>query len=167
MNHQTAVLNADYQFINFVHWTRAMSLLHKARVEVVKYSDVIIRTCNEEFQVPAVIRLMKLVRLVYKREVPFSKRSVFVRDKYRCQYCGEKCSHPTIDHIIPQSMAGKSTWENCVACCKKCNTKKGCKTMKEAHMFLLKRPVQPTIGEYIQMKFGQMGVAELMKELFN
>jgi 5-methylcytosine-specific restriction endonuclease McrA len=154
------VLNATYEFLGLVSWKRAMVLLISGKVEVVTESDRIIRTVSQTFRVPAVIRLIKFIRQVYRREVPFSRRNVLIRDGYRCQYCGTEfaSSDLTIDHIIPTSRNGGNDWLNVVASCRPCNMRKGDRTPREAGMRLVRLPFKPTIGEffklYLHRRFG-------------
>jgi len=128
------VLNADYTFLNTISWQEAVCLLVKGAavpiddvsenkaIEIVK----IVRTVRDKYLVPMIIKLVKYVRTVFKRRVPWSKRNVCLSDRYICQYCGTKLknSETTVDHIIPKSRGGKSTFENCVTACRKCNIKK-------------------------------------------
>ena len=104
--------------------------------------------------------------MIYKNKVPYSKRNIFVRDGYKCMYCGtrEKIKL-TIDHVIPQSRGGKSTFDNCVASCRPCNNKKGHRTPNEAKMYLLRQPYTPTIYEFIRLKMKQYKIDEFLKEL--
>ena len=109
------LLNADYSFLNVIEWKRAMCMVAKGKVQVLQYSDRMIR-CAEGvvFKLPAVLKLIKLIRIVYRNRVPFSKRNVFIRDGFRCAYCGGERVRLTIDHIIPKSRGGgqrsKSAW---------------------------------------------------------
>jgi len=107
------LLNADYSFLNVIEWKRAMCMVAKGKVQVLQYSDRIIR-CAEGvvFKLPAVLKLTKLIRIVYRSRVPFSKRNVFIRDGLRCAYCGGERVKLTIDHIIPKSRGGGTTFEN-------------------------------------------------------
>jgi len=163
---QCVLLNADYTFLNVVSWKRAMGLIVKGKVQVIKYSDRIIKTAEGmAVKVPMVMRLMTLIRSLYRTRVHFSKRNILVRDGFKCAYCGADRGPLTIDHIIPRSRGGKTNFENCVACCKKCNTRKGSKTPSEARMYLKKRAYQPTISEFLRMRIRQMGIDELLEEL--
>lgn len=101
------LLNADYSFLNVIEWKRAMCMVAKGKVQVLQYSDRMIR-CAEGvvFKLPAVLKLIKLIRIVYRNRVPFSKRNVFIRDGFRCAYCGGERVRLTIDHIIPKSRGG-------------------------------------------------------------
>ena len=80
------VLNAGYEFMGLVSWQRAMVLLFNGKVEVVKESDRIVNTVSRTFRIPAVIRLIKFIRQIYRREVPFSRKNILTRDSYECQY---------------------------------------------------------------------------------
>ena len=166
MANSILVLNADYTPINFISWQKAMALVVKGKVEVLKYADELVNSFKRGFKMPLVIRLIKLVRLVYKKEIPFSKRGVFIRDDYTCQYCGKKVHKPTLDHVIPQSKGGKSTWENGVTACQECNAKKADKSLKEAGLFLKSRPVQPTVQEFLNKRYAALNINEILSELF-
>ena len=117
------------------------------------------------FKVPAVMRLIKLIRTLYRTGVAFCKKNVFIRDGFKCAYCGTHKVRLTIDHIIPKSRGGISSFENCVAACKPCNIKKGHQTPREANMFLNVRPVQPTISEFLRLKLQKLGINDLLRDL--
>jgi len=141
-------------------------LIVKEKVEVLKYTDKTIFNAEKTFtmKIPAVIKLIKAIRSLYRNRVPFSKRNVMVRDGFVCAYCGSNDSL-TIDHVLPASRGGKSTFENCVTACKKCNSKKGNSTPSEVHMFLKKKPYAPTISEFIKIRMEKLGIMDLLKEL--
>ena len=161
------VLNADFSYLNTINWKRAIKLLLQKKVEVIKYTNKIIRGFNSTMKIPLVVRLMKFVRAVYKGSVPLSKKNIFVRDLYVCQYCGKKIKkRPTIDHIVPKSRGGSFSWTNVVTACLKCNQKKGCKLPSEAGMSLIRKPVKPTISEFLLLKMKFMGLNELIRELW-
>ena len=163
------VLNNNYEFLSFCDWKRAVVLVYQGKAEPLKLSDRFILNYEKtvKITIPYVIKLVKLIRNVYKKQVPFSKQSVFIRDNYQCQYCGCYPKRPEIEHIIPKSKGGKSTFENCVTACTPCNREKGSRTPKEAGMFLKKQPVRPTINEFMLKKMQtSKGVASLLKELF-
>ena len=114
---------------------------------------------------PSILKLVKLVKSVYKTRVPFSKRNILVRDNFTCVYCGKVAHKLTVDHIIPKSRGGGSTFENCVASCKPCNNKKNNRTPQEAGMSLRIKPHQPTIMEFFIIKMKRVGVYKTLKEL--
>ena len=162
------LLNSDYSFLNTINWKKAMRLLAKGKVETIKATEKIIRNSERtwELYIPKVIRLIKLVRKIYKTKVPFSKKNVIYRDLYTCQYCGKKDQKMTIDHVIPSSRGGKSSFDNCVAACKPCNNIKNDRTPNEAKMALKRLPFQPTIMEFIAIRMKFLGVDKILKEIW-
>jgi len=159
------VLNGDYTFLNTVNWKRAMCLWIKGKVEILKYAKNTLRCADgSEMKIPLVMRLIKIIRMIYKNKVPYTKRNVLVRDGYECLYCGST-RDLTIDHIIPTSRGGKSTFENCVSACRPCNNSKGNRTPNEAKMFLIKIPTTPTISEFFRIKMKNLGMDKYLKEL--
>jgi len=135
------VLNASYEPIHICGVKRAVILIVKGIARSEQNTTHVLRSPSIEFPVPAVIRLIHYVQIPYRKKT-FSKRHVFVRDHYTCQYCGRK-ENPndlTLDHILPQSRGGKSVWENLVTSCKRCNVRKGSRTPREAEMKLLNKP---------------------------
>ncbi len=161
------VINASYEFLGLVSWQRAMGLLFSGKVEVIKESNRIVKTVTRTFHVPAVIRLVKFIRQIYKREVPFSRKNILVRDGYKCQYCGDDFNSGdlTVDHIIPKVQGGNNDWTNVVACCRSCNIRKGGRTPRQAGMQLVRKPFKPTIMEFINLylkrRFG-MELSEIL-----
>jgi len=161
------VLNAGYEFLGLVSWQRAMGLLFTGKVEVVKQSDRVVKTVSRTFRVPAVIRLIKFIRQIYRREVPFSRKNILVRDGYVCQYCGGDftASDLTVDHIIPKVQGGDNGWTNVVACCRSCNMRKGGRTPRQAGMQLIRKPFKPTIMEFINLYLRRRFGVELSEIL--
>lgn len=173
MNGQAILLNADYSFLNTVSVKKAICLITKGKAEIVKAYNNTIRNFESTivFNAPKIIKLVKFVRLMFKKEVPLSKRNIFVRDGYQCQYCGKQFSNGsktiTIDHILPKSSGGKTTWDNCVTSCKQCNTYKGRNKLSETDLTLRNKPTKPTIGEFIQIKMKALGVDKTLENLFS
>lgn len=161
------VLNAGYEFIGLISWQRAMVLLFNGKVEVVKHSDRIVRTVRETFRVPAVVRLYKFIRSIYRREVPFSRKNILVRDSFVCQYCGRELPSGdlTVDHVIPKVQGGDNYWSNVVTCCKACNVRKGGLTPRQAGMQLVRKPFKPTIMEFINLYLKKRFGVELSEIL--
>ena len=163
---QCVLLNADYTFLNLVNWKWAICLMASGKAEVVKDSHATVRSSGGMMlRVPAVLRLIKLIRTIYRAGVAFTKRNVLVRDGFRCAYCGNSRDWLSIDHIIPRSRGGKTTFENCVAACKSCNLKKGGRTPNEAAMYLRTKAYQPTISEFLRLKFQHLGFNEVLADL--
>jgi len=139
------VLDASYRPIKQVSWKKAMILYFQEKIEVVKeYEDVWVNSPSKKFKVPSVVRL---INYIFKLPwgVKLTRTNLFIRDHGKCQYCEKKLNKTrfTIDHIIPRSKGGKTSWENLVACCAKCNTYKGDKSLKEADLQLKTKPKQP------------------------
>ena len=134
--------NESYLTYDFHGW-REISLLKLELNERDEFDDWI-SAVNFEVQVPRVIRLLEYDR-VPRNVVKFSRRNVFLRDENRCQYCGSKFSahNLSLDHVMPRSRGGQSTWENIVCACLKCNVRKGGRTPQEAGMKLFQPPKRP------------------------
>lgn len=163
------LLNANFTYLSTITWKQAIKLMVKGKVEVLKETKKIIRSTGnviDHIVIPKILRLVKLIRTVFKNKVPFSKRNVFVRDNFRCQYCGTFEGKMTVDHVIPTSRNGRSTFDNCVTSCKKCNNKKDNRTPAEARMFLHKQPYTPTIMEFIIIKMKNMGIDKVLDDLW-
>jgi 5-methylcytosine-specific restriction endonuclease McrA len=136
------------------------------KVEVVRNYERMVRSVSRAISMPAVVRLHNYVRLRRVR-LGFSRRSVFTRDSYRCQYCGTRCSPSdvTCDHVVPRSQGGSTDWENIVAACKDCNRNKGGRTPIEAGMKLLKRPRQPDdLPMVFRIELGDRAAPEPWRE---
>ena len=161
------ILNADYTYLNTVSVKKALCLLAKEKVEVLKHSKGVVRTAmGLVMKIPSIMRLVKLIRTLYKARVPFSKKNVMVRDGFKCAYCGIKDVRLTIDHILPKAKGGKSSLENCVASCKPCNSRKGHKLCSEVRMYPKVRAHQPTVMEFLQLKMKAQGINKIIEELF-
>ena len=158
------LLNQDFSYINSISVRRALKLLTKGKVTVEKYSKSVVRTATEEIAVPLILRLVYLVRQIYRKAVTWSKKNVMVRDGFQCVYCGIK-EKLNVDHVFPQSKGGKNTFENTVTSCVNCNNRKGDRTLREAKMFFKKRnytPYQPTVMEFIKKYLDSIGVYDLL-----
>ena len=112
------------------------------------------------------MRLVKLIRTIYRTRVPFSKKNVMIRDGFKCVYCGATGVRFTIDHVRPKAIGGKSSFENCVTACKPCNHKKGHKTCDDARMFPKTKLVAPTISEFLRMRMETLGINDILKEIW-
>jgi 5-methylcytosine-specific restriction endonuclease McrA len=141
---RTLLLNATYEPLQVISWQRAVSMLYLGKVEVVRTYDRVLRAVTWAIEQPAVVRLVNFVRRKRMR-ISFSRRNIFLRDGFRCQYCGTRlpAGELTCDHVIPRSQGGSSSWENLVAACGPCNRKKGSRTPDQARMKLRKQPVRP------------------------
>jgi len=149
MNEPVLVLNRNFEPINVCNTKRAVGLLMVGRAEIVENGRGYIRTVASVFPRPSVIRLAVPVRRP-RPKVKLTKREVFRRDNYTCQYCGQTSPRLTVDHIVPRFRGGEYSWENLVAACPQCNRHKGGRTLQEAHMALRRRPAEPQpTAEYL------------------
>lgn len=162
----TLVLSSAYQPMHHVRWQDAISMWFAGRVEIVSvYEDRFIRTVDEIFNVPSIVRFVGNVikKFKFNRSVKFSRENVFIRDEGRCQYCSKHLTKQnfTLDHIVPSSQGGEKVWQNIVTCCKPCNQKKGDKTLKQSGMKLLREPSIPKeIIVGTEDKFGSQTPSE-------
>lgn len=137
------VLNQSYEPISICSIKKALGLVFLTKAELVENKNGHrIRTVNQSFPFPSVIRLSSYIRVPFKR-IELSRKNIIRRDGYRCQYCGVKTHELTIDHVIPKSRGGTDSWENLVSACKICNNKKGNRTPEEAGMPLIAKPRKP------------------------
>ncbi len=157
MSTRVLVLNASYEPLQIISVRRAVVLLLQDKAELVEAAQQRLRSCTASFVAPLVIRLVKYIRIPRRMRLPCSRRGVLIRDRDTCQYCGIQPgrSQLTIDHVLPRSKGGDTTWENVVTACRDCNRKKGGRTPEEAYMPLLSTPRQP---QYIA--FALMGELE-------
>ncbi len=137
------ILNASFQPLHVCSVKRAVTLLMHEVAERVEDSDKVLRSPRSVFPVPSVIRLKRFVRGTFRQRVAFNRKNVFRRDDHTCQYCFKQTFDLTLDHILPRSRGGPTSWENVVACCKSCNAKKRDRTPSEADMQLKRQPFAP------------------------
>lgn len=165
------VLNSLWQAINVCTVRRAFSLLYKGKAKVIWVGQAKLMTYNFEnwisvspdgdavgtvsyrVRTPRVILLLTYDRYPVKH-VKFTRRNIYERDGYTCQYCGRKLERQqlNIDHLIPLSRGGRTVWENVVCSCRRCNLKKGDQTMEEAGLKLIRAPRRPTWKFYLRKK---------------
>ena len=137
------ILNATFEPLHVCSVKRAVALLMHGVAERVEDADTVLRSPSSVFPVPSVVRLTRYVKRPHRQRVAFNRKNVFRRDDHTCQYCGTHASDLTLDHVTPRSRGGPTSWENVVACCKRCNAKKRDRTPDEARMALRRRPFAP------------------------
>jgi 5-methylcytosine-specific restriction endonuclease McrA len=175
------ILNRNYMAVRVTNARRALSLLYRNLAEVIHIEDGEylaydfeswreiseikgrfephehdwVRTVRFSMVVPRIIRLTLYDRLP-RKDVKLNRRNIFARDENRCQYCGKKfpTSELSIDHVLPRSQNGKTTWDNVVCCCLKCNVKKGGRTPEQAAMTLVSKPAKPRRSPLITMQLS-------------
>jgi 5-methylcytosine-specific restriction endonuclease McrA len=145
------VLNATYEPINVCTVRRAVVLLLKDKAEVIEHGEWELHSATSSLHRPVVIRLVTYVRIprdTHRRKI--TRRAVFARDEWTCQYCGSR-SNLTVDHVIPKSKGGGSSWDNIVASCAPCNRRKGDALPPQVGMKLLRKPRTPNPTVFIHV----------------
>jgi 5-methylcytosine-specific restriction endonuclease McrA len=145
------VLNQNYEPLNVCNVRRALGLVIHEKAEVLEFYNVPIVSARREFLAPSVIRLIYMIRRPRPR-VKLTRREIFIRDDYTCQYCGVRSNDLTIDHIIPRSRGGGHSWDNLVSACRPCNHRKGGKLLQDARMKLRHDPIEPRAGMYYSIE---------------
>ena len=177
------VLNRVFMAVHVISVRRAFALLCKYQAEVVSVEDGQylsydfeswaelsayrrthfreehddwVRTPSAEIKAPRVIRLLDYDK-VPRQAVKFNRRNIFARDHNQCQYCGRKfvTSELSLDHVIPRSQGGGTTWENIVCACVECNVRKGGRTPRQANMTLVRKPEKPKRSPVLNLKLSQ------------
>ncbi len=166
MSAQAACLFLDqaYRPLRIESWQRAISDVMIGKLEVVEYSaDRTIQGVGRTYPMPSVVRVLRH----FKRDrirLKFSRLNIYARDRFECQYCGERkqTEELTFDHVQPRSRGGKTTWENIVSCCIACNSEKADRTPAEAGMRLRATPKKPKYLPTITVR--GMGAADIPSE---
>ena len=136
------VLNQNYEPLNVCNARRAFVLVDRGKAEVLEHAEGVMRSALHTFPLPSVIRLIYMIRRP-RPQMRLTRREIFVRDRYTCQYCGKQTRDLTIDHVEPRHRNGRHTWENLVSACRACNHRKAGRTPAEAGMRLLHQPQAP------------------------
>ena len=138
------VLNATDAPLAVVPARRAVVLVLKEKAEVVMSNGLIFRSERLEIEAPSVVRLHRFVKVPFRPRAPLTRRAVFARDAWKCQYCGAGAEN--LDHVIPRSRGGEHVWENVVASCRRCNAKKENRLPEDVGLHLARRPFAPSDG---------------------
>jgi 5-methylcytosine-specific restriction endonuclease McrA len=148
---QVLVLNASYEPLNVCTVRRAHVLVFKGKAEVLETLARPLRSATSTFEWPHVIRLVHYVRVPRTVQRKISRRALFARDGWRCVYCGAASGRLTLDHVVPRSRGGDSTWDNVVTSCAPCNLRKGNRLLHEVHMELPHPPRPPAPVLFIRL----------------
>ena len=143
------VLNADYRPLSYYplslwNWQDTIKAVFLDRVNIVSFDDKTIRSPSSEIRLPSVVCLKSYIQP--SRFPAFTRFNVFLRDRFACQYCGER-DELTFDHVVPRSKGGQTTWENVVAACSPCNLTKGDKLPRQVNMFPRQKPYAPNVQD--------------------
>ena len=149
MQGSVLVLNSNYEPLNVCNLKRAVVLVYLGKAEVLRHSEEhYLHTPEGVLQPPSVLRLYHQVKRP-KPQLRLSRRAILARDNYTCQYCGRSARDMTIDHVLPRRMGGGAAWENLVASCKSCNSRKGDKHPWQVGLQLRRIPTRPRFVPYI------------------
>lgn len=148
-HHPALVLNADYRPLSYYPlslwpWQEAIKAVWLDRVDIVAEYDEVVHSPSTQIRIPSVVVLRDYVKP--RRCVAFTRFNLFLRDGFRCQYCGAR-GDLTFDHIVPRARGGRTNWENVVAACSKCNLKKGSRSLRQAGMSLRRPARRPQAEE--------------------
>jgi 5-methylcytosine-specific restriction endonuclease McrA len=146
------VLNANFEPINICNTRRAVGLIISGKAAMVADGRGYIHTISQVFPRPSVIRLENMIQRP-RPHIRLTRREVFRRDNYTCQYCGRHANDLTVDHVLPRHLGGMHIWTNVVTACAACNHRKGGRRLEEAHLTLLHIPKEPPAN--VQYIFGR------------
>ncbi len=147
--HPALVLNADYRPLSYYPlslwpWQEAIKAVFLDRVDIVAEYEAVVHSPSTVIRIPSVVVLRDFVRP--QKRVAFTRFNLFLRDEFRCQYCGTR-GDLTFDHVVPRARGGVTSWENVVAACSRCNLKKGSKSLRQCGMSLRRSPRRPGAEE--------------------
>lgn len=150
------LLNQSYEPLTICNLRKAIILIFLGKAELVSDKNhKTIHSVSNTFPWPSVIRLNAYIKIPYKKII-LTRKNILRRDNHKCAYCGRGDLPLTIDHVIPRSRGGDDIWENLVAACLPCNSKKGDRTPDEANMPLRIKPYAPNHIMFIRNSIGRM-----------
>ena len=151
--HPALVLNADHRPLSYYPlslwpWQEAVKAAWLDRVTILAEYDEVVRSPSTTIRIPSVVVLKDYVKP--RKRVAFTRFNLFLRDEFRCQYCGGK-GDLTFDHVVPRARGGVTSWENVVAACASCNLKKGSRSLRASGLSLRRAPRRPAAEELRNM----------------
>lgn len=149
---RSLVLNASYEPLAVVAARRAVVLVLKEKADIIESNGMVFRSEHLSIPAPSVVRLTYFVHVPFRARASLTRRAVFARDEWVCQYCGKPAEN--VDHVIPRSRGGGHTWENVVASCRRCNAKKENHLFDEVGMKLRRHPYAPRDG--LRLSLGKL-----------
>lgn len=138
------ILNATYEPLTVVRERRAVVLVLCEKAEILESNGMVFHSERVTIPAPSVVRLNYFVHVPYRAGASLTRRAVFARDEWTCQYCGGTAEN--VDHVLPRSRGGEHVWENVVAACRRCNAKKENRLLHEAGLTLRRQPFAPKDG---------------------
>ena len=135
------MLNATFEPLAVVTARRAVVLVLKEKAVILESNGEVFRSQFLQLPAPSVVRLNYFVKVPFRARASLTRRAVFARDEWTCQYCGAGAEN--VDHVIPRSLGGEHAWENVVASCRRCNSRKENRLPAQAGLTLRRRPAAP------------------------
>ena len=155
LDKRVLLLNQNYEPLSICSARKAIILLFLGKAQLVeRYDSLMVRSVTTQMALPSILRLDRYINVPRKR-ILLSRKNIIKRDRLSCQYCGSRAKPLTVDHVIPKEKKGGDRWDNLVAACVDCNTKKGNRTPEEANMKLFTVPKKPNYLYFIQNFFGK------------
>jgi 5-methylcytosine-specific restriction endonuclease McrA len=162
MNNEVLLLNGDFTPVMALRLNRAVNLVLEGKAEVLAERETLFRSASFNMPTPSVIRLNYVAKIPFRTKLPVTRRHVLARDHGVCAYCNGVAT--TVDHVFPRSRGGRHCWENVVASCLPCNSKKDNKTLDQLgwhldkarlfaptrNLWLAGQPAQPDWAPYLQ-----------------
>jgi 5-methylcytosine-specific restriction endonuclease McrA len=149
---RSLVLNATSQALAVVPARRAVVLVLKDKADIVHSNGVVFHSERMELPAPSVVRLRYFVKVPYRAQAALTRRAVFARDGWTCQYCGRTAEN--VDHVIPKSRGGLHSWDNVVAACRRCNSRKENRMPADVGLKLFREPFVPKDG--LRLSLGRL-----------
>src|SRR5918999_6364908 len=138
---RSLVLNATQQPLAVVPARRAVVLVLKEKADIIVSDGIVFRSERVQLPAPTVVKLRYFVHVPYRARAALTRRAVFARDEWTCQYCGRTAEN--VDHVLPRSLGGEHVWENVVASCRRCNSRKENRLPGQAGLVLRRSPIAP------------------------
>jgi 5-methylcytosine-specific restriction endonuclease McrA len=150
LNQEVLVLNSDYEPLNVCNMRRALVMVYLGKADVLHAHDWDFSRYSDGLLAPSVVKLRHHVKRPLP-ELKLTRRTVFARDAFTCQYCGVVGKDMTIDHVLPRRHGGRTEWDNVVCSCRRCNMKKSDKLLPQTNMKLARPPRRPRYVPYISL----------------
>ena len=165
--HSVVLVNGDCTPLCTISWQRAVKLMLRDKAHPFSNEFLEIKTISQTILVPKILRLLKIVKNIFKGKVKYCKKNVLLRDKYTCAYCGKNVVHGyTLDHVIPRCAGGKDVFENVVACCRPCNISKGNLSLDKCGLILKLFPHEPSVSELIKNRLEMQGAMATLDKYY-
>ena len=149
LSKKVLLLNGSYEPLSVINGKKAIIMLITNKVDYIEKSEIYIHSEKHKISLPIIVKLKKYIKLNH-RYISLTRKNIFKRDNYQCQYCKKSNVPLTVDHILPKQKGGSDSWENLVSACNSCNLIKGNKLLKDINMYLINKPKKPHYLLYIQ-----------------